>query len=167
MTENAVVPRTLIKLYRRLLGELNWIEAPPKTMERAWRGGRAFKEGALERAERAIEIREHLVHIAYVIRLYIPDWDSATAEPIRPHSKQSVAPPGGWGEATLDVLRETEEPLAISEIIAAICERYEIDYSSVKLREQYRPVINGVLKRLSGVVVADESEPRRWALRRQ
>lgn len=62
-------------LYGRWVGELDWIENPPKSMRLKWRGRDAFLEGADDRARRAEQIKDALPHILYVIRLLDPDWD--------------------------------------------------------------------------------------------
>lgn len=159
----------LTKLYRRYLGELLWLEAPPKSMNRKWRGGREFLEDAPTRAARADHIREALPHIAFVIGIYEPTWHAASAEPIQPSVSHSARPrpPTGWTGAALAVLKDSDEALTIAEIVAVICERYDIDISTVAERQRCHTAVNNpLMRRHRHLLVCHDTTPARWSLRR-
>jgi hypothetical protein len=157
-------------LYRRRLGMLQWIEAPPKTMDRASRDGDAFRAAAPGRAAEAEKIKEDLPHIAYVVRLYDPTWDPASAKPIRPHTKHRATPKprGGWALAMLTVLRGTHEPLTVTEIVEAICDQHDIINETVSDRQRCHTAVTGALRTRSrqGLVIKHDGRPVRWSLKR-
>jgi hypothetical protein len=164
------IAAALKRLYRRLLGELAWIEEPPKTMARKSRDRDKFEAAQPARTVRACEIREDLPHVAHVVRLYDPTWDPTTAKPIRPHARHAATPKpkGGWALATLAALRETDDDLTVAEIVMAICDRHDIENKSVSDRQRCHTAVNNALvtKRRQGFVEKLDGRPSRWSLKR-
>lgn len=165
------VTYSLKRLYGRWLGELEWIEAPPKTMRRPSRRRDKFLDEAPLRAARADEIRRGLPCIAYVIAIYDPDWRPEMAKAIRPSAKraanQAPGPPQGWTAAALDVLREADTPLSMAEIVEEIGERYDLDLGDVAERQRRHTAVNNGLRRAhSARLVAAFGVKERWQMLR-
>jgi len=156
----------LKKLYGRLAGELAWIEKPPKTMARKSRGREKFLAEASLRAARAEEIREALPHVHYVIGLYDPEWSPGEFEPIRPKAEWGRPVGPSFTGTALDVLREAERPLEISEIAARVAERLGIDLPDSNARQmRHTSVFQGLKRTYSDLLVHDGGSPQRWALK--
>ena len=167
--KNKIARGALKKLYQRYLGELARIEAPPKSMNRKWRGRDEYLEAAPARAARADQIREALPHLAYVIRIFDPTWDPLTAKPIQPSRRHDDRPrPSiGWSRAALMVLREADEPLTIAEIVSVICDRYDIDISTVEESQRCHTAVNNpLMATYKHQLVANGGQPARWSLKR-
>ncbi len=156
----------LKSLYGRWLGELAWIESPPKTMGRTSRNRDKFTEEAALRAERAEEIKRGLPQIAYVIQLFDPDWRPEMEKVVRPSAKNEKGPPQGWTAAALDVLRDANQAFTIAEIVEQICEKYELELSTVAVRQKRHTAINNSLRRTyDSLIESDAGEPARWGFR--
>jgi hypothetical protein len=156
----------LIKLYRQRLGTIAWLEGPPKSMSRSWRGGDDFAGNESARLEQAEELKRDLHHILHVINIYLPQWDPATVRPIRPKSAWEARPPGGWTRAAMATLRECCEPLTIADIVAAICERHDIELATVAERARVHTAVNNGLKRTHDrQLEAIGGEPMHWWLK--
>ncbi len=152
-------------LYGRWVGELDWIENPPKSMRRKWRGRDAFLEGADDRARRAEQIKDALPHILYVIRLLDPDWGPEMAKPVRPRKAPMPAPPLGWAEAALNVLRDAADYLSVSEIVDEIAERHdEVDLSVVGARQNAQIAVSATLLKSYRRLLVEDPRGNRWAL---
>ena len=155
-------------VYGRWAGELHVIENPPKSLKRAWRGRDAYEARAPERARRADEIREALPHLAYVIKMFDPDWRTEDAELVRPKAEvdPGPGPSVGWVSAAISVLREADRYLSIAEIVEEIADRWDYDDSSVTARQRgHTAVTKGLQSRVrEGIVVRDDGEPARYAL---
>lgn len=161
------VPLGLDKLYRSLLGERDRITNPPKRLRRLEADRLADDAGAEQRAKRLLEINEALPHIAFVLKLYQPDWSEGQAKPIRPKADWSNLPPNGWTAAAVDVLRETNDPLTIAEVIEVIGTRFDVDLSTVPLRQKAHATVNAALKRSFGHVLKSHGgRPERFTLER-
>lgn len=159
------VPLGLDKLYRSLLGERDRITNPPKRLRRLEADRLADDAGADQRAKRLVEIDEALPHIAFVLKLYQADWSEEHAKPIRPKADWSNLPPNGWTAAAVDVLRETSEPLTIADIIEVIGNRYDVDLTTVVLRQKAHATVNTALKRSFGHVLRRHGgRPERFTL---
>ena len=161
---------SLKKLYRRHLGELAWIEAPPKTMARKSRDRDSFEAATPDRARRAVEIRGDLPHLAHVIRIYDPEWDEAAARPIRPKAKNKATPKPqqGWALAALTVLRDAAEPLTMADVVSIICDKYDIAADTVFERQRFHTAVNNALRRNrhNRLLIKHEGQPTRWSLQR-
>ena len=159
------VPLGLEKLYRTLLGERERIVKPPKRVRRLEADRVADDAGAEQRASRLKEIDEALPHIAFVLKLYRPEWLESDVRPIRPKADWSNLPPNGWSAAAVDVLRETNEPLTIAEIVALVGDRYDVDLSTVPLRQRAHTSVNHGLKRSFGHLLRRHGgRPERFTL---
>lgn len=152
--------------YRELLGELAWIENPPKRMQRAAERER-HEAGAAMRAARADQIKEALPHLAHVIRMYDPEWDAAAVLPIRPKAKKAGLPPQGIPAAVFDVLRDNlGRRLTVAEIVDAIADKHDLDVSTVSARQKLHTAVNHrLVYDVTGQVLRDGGRPRRWWLR--
>lgn len=155
----------LEKLYRKLLGERDRILCPPKRARRLDADRVAYDAGAEQRVIRLTEIEEALPHVAYVIKLYQPDWRESDVKPIRPKADWSNLPPNGWTAAAVDVLREAKSPLTIAEIVVMVGDRYDLDLSTVQLRQKAHTSVNNGLKRSFGhVVTRHGGRPERFTI---
>ena len=121
--------------------------------------------GAEQRANRLREIDEALPHVAFVLKLYQPDWREEEAKPIRPKADWSNRPPNGWTAAALDVLRDASAPLTIAEIVAIAGDRYDVDLSTVALRQMAHTTVNNGLKGSFGHLLRRHAgRPQRFTL---
>ena len=136
----------LISEYAKLLGEIRRIEKPPKYETRLKADRERFLAEAPEREARRKQIHEGLPHLAYVIRMFEPEWDEAAVKPIRPRAANSGLPPEGIGGAAMDILREATEPLTIAEVVDIIAERNGFVLDTVDLRQKYHTAVNHQIK---------------------
>jgi len=155
----------LQKIYGRLLGELQWIEAPPRTMNRPSRSRDAFNAEKPIRLARATEIKEQLPHLVYVIHMLAPDWRPEDAKIVRPSKGWSNAPPGGWIGAAMAVLNAATHYITIADIVEEVTRRYDIDTSYVAVRQRLHTAINNSLKRRRDILESDGGKPEAWALK--
>ena len=158
------LPRALQAYYGRLLGELSWIEAPPKTMNRRSRRRDEFEASEPERLARAERIRDDLPHVLHVIRMLEPEWQPEAAKAVRPSKGWKQAPPGGWIGAARRVLQEAEAFLTIADIVEEVAAIYDIDISDVADRQALHTAINNSLMRRRDILVSDGGSPAAWAL---
>jgi len=154
------------RLYGRLAGELAWIENPPKTMARKSRDRETFLAEAPIRAARAEEITAALPHVAYVIGLYDPAWSPEETKPIRPKADWNRPAGQNITASAMDVLREAERPLEISEIVARIAMRGDFELTDLHVRQRlHTGVYHGLNRTYRRALVHDGGSPQRWALR--
>lgn len=151
--------------YGRWAGELAWIENPPKSMGRKWRGRDEFAAAAAEREQRAEAIREALPHILYVIQLVDPAWRAEMAKLVRPHRQREPAPPVGWPEATMMVLRGATDYMQVTQIVDEIANTYdEVDLTPVGARTKAALAVSGSLLRTYRHLLIEDPEGGGWAL---
>lgn len=139
--------KALIAEYAKLLGELKRIQAPPKYETRLKPDRDRFLAEAPQREARQRQIREGLPHLAYVIRMFEPEWDEADVKPVRPRAANSGLPPQGIGGAAMDILREASEPLTIAEIVDLIANKNGFVLDTVELRQKYHTAVNNQIKK--------------------
>ncbi|MNI04066.1 hypothetical protein D3C73_569800 [compost metagenome] len=140
------ITRALISEYAKLLGELCRIENPPKYETRLKPDRERFLAEAPVREARRNQIKEGLPHLAYVIRMFEPEWDETGVKPIRPRESNSGLPPEGIGGGAMDILRETKTPLTIAEIVSLIAEKNGYILDTVDLRQKYHTGVNNQIK---------------------
>lgn len=155
-------------LYGRTAGELLWLETPPKSMNRAWRGRDAFEAESELRAERLALLRDLVPQIEAVLRYLDADWSPADAKIVKPHrSQKGKVPSVGWTEAAFEVLRQSAEPLSIAEIASLVCQHYDISFETVAQTQRAHTAINNALvNRNRHLLISDDGAPARWRLAR-
>lgn len=162
------IPLGLEKLYRQYLGERERITNPPKRLRRLEADRVADDANAQARANRLIEIDEALPHIAYVLRIYKPDWSEADVRPIRPKAEWSALPTNGWTAAAVDVLRQADEPLSIAEIVSIVGDQNDLDLTTVAARQKAHTSVNNGIKRSFGHLLERfPGTPERFGLKRR
>lgn len=150
--------------YGRWAGELRYIENPPKSMGRKWRGRDAFEAAADERLQRAEHLREALPHIEYVIRLIEPEWRPEMAKLVRPSRGMGQRPPIGWAEAGLNVLEEATGYMTVGEMVEEIADRYdEVDLAPVGARQNAAIALSATLLRTYRHLLVSDGDGG-WAL---
>lgn len=142
MDENVKLARRLTQIYAKLLGERERLLSPPKYLRRLIPERAAFDEAAPEREKRIAEIGETLVHLAHVVRMLDPTFDEAAVKPVRPKVQRDVPMPNGISGSALDIIRDADEPLAPSEIVEIMGERFGLDLSTPAKRQRYYDAIN-------------------------
>ena len=142
MDENAKLAIRLSRIYARLVGERERLTAPPKYVTRLIPEREAYEAAQPERQARLAEIDEALPHLAYVIQLLDPTHDISGVKPVRPKSPNRVDMSNGISGTAMDIVREIDEPLAVSEIVDIMGERFGLDLSSVRERQRYYDAIN-------------------------
>lgn len=151
--------------YAKMLGELAWLDAPPKRLTRLLPDRQRFEAERPVRDARRAAIIEALPHLAYVIRMFAPDWDETSVKPIRPRAAKSGLPPQGISGAAIDILREAEQPLSIAEIVVRIADKHDLEVDSVGQRQKYHTAVNNALKSTFRDVIAKvDGYPERWFL---
>lgn len=163
----ATVQRALKAEYGRLLGRLRWLEKPPKTMSRKWRGGQAFQAQEPLRREEAARLTEALLHLGYVIRLAEADWDDATVKIVRPNSGWSRAASRSFVEEAWRVLDDEVHYITMSEIADEVAGRLSISMDDVASRQRLHTTINNGLMARRDLLHDDGGTPRAWALARK
>ena len=123
-------------IYGRLVGEMEGIENPPRSMDRAWRGREAFQAATSEREARAERIKAALPHMEQVIRLFDPDWRPEMAKVVKPSRPKLPGPEGGWVTAAMEVLHDADAYLSGAEIVEEIARRHDLDISTVAQRQR-------------------------------
>ncbi|MFN3574586.1 MAG: hypothetical protein ACK4TR_13755 [Phenylobacterium sp.] len=159
--------RQLETEYAKMLGELEWIENPPKRMMRAAER-EAFQAGQDDRRRRAEQLREALPHFEYVIRMYEPNWEASAVGPIRPKQKRTGLLPQGSRAAVMDALHQKPgERQTVAEIVDVIAERYDLDVSTVSARQKLHTLVHKCLAYdTSGEILRDAARPQRWWLKK-
>lgn len=142
MDENTKLAGRLAKVYGRLLGEREWLLAPPKYLTRLKADRTAFQTAAPERQRRLADIEMALSHFAPVIAMLDPALDLTSVRPIKPKSQHRVPLPNGIAGTAMDILRETGDTLTPAEIVRVMGERYGLDLSTVQERQRYYDAIN-------------------------
>lgn len=142
MDENVKLAVRLSRVYARLLGERERLMTPPKYLTRLIPEREAYEAAQPERQARLVEIEDALPHVAYVVRLLDPAHDVAGMKPVRPKVPNRVDVPNGISGTAMDIVREIDAPLAVSEIVDIMGERFGLDLSSVRERQRYYDAIN-------------------------
>lgn len=154
----------LTAVYAKLLGERARIDCPPRRVTRLIPDQDAYREAAPARQVRRSEIEASLHHLSHVIRMLDSEWSEGDVVPIRPRQAAGRRPPGGWGGAALDVLRDVGVAMTIAEIVDVIATKYDFDVSTVSLRQQYHTAVNNALARYRENLIFEEGCPTRWRL---
>lgn len=75
------------------------------------------------------------------------------------------APPLGWAEAALNVLRDAVDYLSVSEIVDEIAERHdEVDLSVVGARQNAQIAVSATLLKTYRQLLVEDPRGNRWAL---
>ncbi len=151
--------------YGYLAGELMYIEKPPKSMDRKWRGREAFQAQAEARRERADRLQEALPQLLHVIQFLDPEWLPEMAKLVAPYKDRGAAPPVGWVEAAFSVLREADRHLSIGEVVKEIADRYdEVDLTPVGARQKAALAVSASLLDTYRHLLVEHPDGRKWAL---
>lgn len=152
--------------YAKLVGELGWLDNPPKRLTRLLPDQERFEAEQPARQARREAVLEALPHLEYVIRMFEPEWDRAAVKPIRPRAPKSGLPPQGISGAAIDILREADQPLSIAEIVSRMADRHDLEIDTVAQRQKYHTAVNNTLKSTFRDAIAKvEGYPERWFVR--
>lgn len=166
MDEKLRLAGRMATIYAKLLGELEWLRKPPKSLTRLTSDKEAYRADTPERKRRRAEIEEALPHVAFVIGMLDPSREVTSIKPIRPRRPNSGLPPGGIAGAAMRVLQDAAAPLSIARIVTIIGKRYDLDLSDVPQRQKYHTAVNNALiPRFKDDLVEYPGYPTRWMLR--
>lgn len=140
--ENVNLARRLGAVYAKLLGERERLLTPPKYVTRSVADKRAYEAEEGVRHARVAEIEAALPHFIYVLKALDPEIDERQIRPIRPKRRNHAPMPNGIAGTAMDIVREAHTPLAPSEIVAIMGERFDLNLSTVRERQRYYDAIN-------------------------
>lgn len=149
MDENAKLAKRLTEVYAKLLGERQRLIQPPKYVTRLRADRQAYAAAADERLQRIAKIDSDIPHLKCVIIMLDPQCDVDQIKPKRPRALNNVSMPKGIVGTALEILKQATFPLAVSEIVQIMGERYDLDLSTVTERQRYYDAINHAFSKTS------------------
>lgn len=124
----------------------------------------AVKLGQLRYDPFANQLRDDLVHLEAVIRMFDPAWDGKV-KPIRPKAAIRWGKRGLATRTAMDVLRQSAEPLTVREITERVLERLGMPNAGMAVYHSASCTVRDTLKRRSAFVrCLGGQRPRRWEL---
>ena len=122
--------------------------------------------GELKRyPDRADEIRQSMVHMEAVIRLFRPDADLSKLRPIRARKDTRWQKVGFGIRNVLDILKQADRPLSTREIVLEVMKRAGLPTDDKKAVAAVCCSIHmSILRREGQGIVRIEGKPMRWAV---
>lgn len=123
--------------------------------------------GKLRASEQeAVTLRAALAHLDAAIHLFKGDFDVRSIAPRRKYYPNPHFERGGYARISMDILRETTEPLTAREIAKLALERQGVHDPDSGTLERLRPLISGCMAeraKQGRVTVHGESHPKRFS----
>lgn len=164
--KHSTLSAALARHYAKLLGELIRLQQPPKYETRLIADRAEFAAAEADRASLMAQIETDLPHLAHVIRMFDPQWDETSVKPVRPRAQISKLGGITFAGAAIEILRDTQSPLSIREIVFAISEHYGVDVSnSDSYQKVHTAVNNGLKSTYKHVIISHDGVPQRFSLR--
>lgn len=122
--------------------------------------------GELKRhPDRADEIRQNMVHLEAVIRLFRPDADLSRLRPIRARKDTRWHKVGFGIRNVLDILKQADRPLSTREIVLEVMRRASLPTDDKEAVHSVCASIHmSILRRKGRGIVRIEGKPIRWGL---
>lgn len=122
--------------------------------------------GELKRyPDRGDEIRQSMVHLEAVIRLFQPDADLSRLRPIRARKDTRWHKVGFGIRNVLDILKQTDRPLSTREIVMEVMRRANLPTDDKEAVHSVCASIHmSILRRKGRGIVRIEGKPIRWRI---
>lgn len=120
--------------------------------------------GKLRRDPASNQLRDDLVHLEAVIRMFDPGWDG-DVKPIRPKAAIRWGKRGLCTRAAMAVLREATKPLTVREITNRVMARLGVPADDEEVFHSVSCTVRDTLKRRTAFVRrVGDGKPGRWEL---
>ena len=122
--------------------------------------------GELKRhPDRAVEIRQPMVHLEATIRLFRPDADLSKLRPIRARKDTRWHKVGFGIRNVPDIRKQADRPLTTRDIVLEVMKHAGLPTDDKKAVAAVCSSIHmSILRRKGRGIVAVEGRPRRWAI---
>jgi hypothetical protein len=126
----------------------------------------AMTLGRLRRDPSSNQLRDDLVHLEAVIRMFNPAWDG-NVKPIRPEAPIRWGRKGLATRAAMAVLGAAKEPMTVREITEHVMERLGISTEDEAVFHSVSCTVRDMLKRRTAFApCVGDRRPKRWELSR-